>query len=130
MKKPGQLIWFFSINDAKAFKRIFKQNIIPLITSVYQMADVPANQPDAILNVAFSQSGLKKLGVNDDLKDPYFSKGQFVDANNLGDATTNNWVPTFKGTATHGVFIMSRYPQIISLRDGALTNNVVTNKPT
>jgi hypothetical protein len=108
MKKPGQLIYFFQINDVKGFKQSFKKNIIPLITSVYQMADVPANQPESIVNVAFTHSGLKKLGVKDDLKDSYFSQGQFVDAYNLGDGATNNWVPSFKGTATHGVFIISR----------------------
>jgi hypothetical protein len=109
MKKPAQLIYFFKINNAKSFKSVFKKSVIPLITSVYQMADVPANQPDAIVNVAFTQTGLKTLGITDDLKDPHFSAGQYVDSRSLGDATTKNWVPTFKGTGTHGVFIISRY---------------------
>jgi hypothetical protein len=108
MKKPAQLIWFLQINDVKAFKTQFKKSVLPLITSVHQMADVPANQPEAIVNVAFSQTGLHLLGVNDDLKDPYFSAGQFVDSYTLGDKTTDNWVPTFKGTGTHAVFIISR----------------------
>ena len=66
------------------------------------------------LNLAFSQSGLTKLGVTDDLGDKAFKNGQFVDADNLGDPGTVNWKPAFKGTNVHGVFLIASDSTILT----------------
>lgn len=76
------------------------------VTTTTQLLDV-SKQPDAAVNVAFSQSGLVKLGINDSLNDPVYSAGQFADASNLGDPGTTNWVNAFKGTGIHGVFLLA-----------------------
>lgn len=105
MIKQMQLLYFFSINDAPTFKQQLNVQVMPMITSVYQL--LPGSQPPLVaLNVAFSQSGLTTLGINDNVHDPAFTNGQAADANNLGDAGTTNWVPSFIGTDTHGVFLM------------------------
>ncbi|KAG8733252.1 hypothetical protein FRC10_000333 [Ceratobasidium sp. 414] len=44
-----------------------------------QLAYIP------LLNIAFSQEGLRTLGISDDLGDPAFIKGQLEDARELGD---------------------------------------------
>jgi hypothetical protein len=109
MKKTVELLYFFKINQPKQFKANMLKNIIPLITSGTQLVGDPSQQPDAILNIAFTATGMKALGVPDNLGDPYFSKGQFADADALGDPGTANWHEGFKGTKTHGVFILARF---------------------
>ncbi|KAG8683211.1 hypothetical protein FRC08_014464, partial [Ceratobasidium sp. 394] len=60
--------------------------------------------PLPLLNIAFSQKGLNALGIKDDIGDPAFSKGQFADAETLGDQGTTtdkgfdpHWEAAFKG---------------------------------
>ncbi|KIJ24614.1 hypothetical protein M422DRAFT_194503, partial [Sphaerobolus stellatus SS14] len=77
-----------------------------LITTTTQLLDVN-KQPNALVNVAFSQTGLTALNVTDNLGDPIFSAGQFANAANLGDPGTGNWVSAFKGTNIHGVFLLA-----------------------
>ncbi|KAF8494772.1 hypothetical protein JB92DRAFT_2995234 [Gautieria morchelliformis] len=105
MKKKTELFYFFHINNVKSFKRSLKI-LAPLITTTTQLLDVK-KQPDALVNVAFSQTGLTALAVNDTLGDPVFAGGQFADAGNLGDPGTVNWVQAFKGTNIHGLFILA-----------------------
>lgn len=67
-----------------------------------------STQPIVALNIAFSQTGLQTLNINDDLADPPFSAGQFVDAANLGDPGTVNWIKAFTATKLlHGVFLIA-----------------------
>ncbi|KAF9265671.1 fungal peroxidase [Marasmius fiardii PR-910] len=98
MKKRKQLFYFFQINDKATFKLNLKRSIHPLITSTKQV-----QSSKSALNLAFSQSGLHFLGITDDV----FRKGQFADANNLGDPGTDNWVDAFKGTKVHGVLLLA-----------------------
>jgi len=81
--KPYQQYNFFTVEDVKTFKTVLRTDVYPLITSVAKMIDVP-QQPQVALNIAFSQTGLHRLGVTDDLQDAFFSKSQFADAHNLG----------------------------------------------
>jgi len=84
MKKKNELFYFFSINNVSTFKRILKKVIYPFITTTTQLLDVN-KQPQTALNVAFSQAGFTKLGINDSLGDTAFPGGQFADAAALGD---------------------------------------------
>ncbi|KAM5541403.1 hypothetical protein V8D89_004957 [Ganoderma adspersum] len=68
------------------------------------------------INIAFSHSGLVKLGINDDIGDAAFNKGQLADSQNLGDppapglgnntAFMPDWINAFKNPI-HGVIIVS-----------------------
>lgn len=105
MKKKQEVFLFFSINNAKAFKQ--KMKLLALtVTTTTQLLDV-SKQPNAAVNVAFSQSGLTTLGITDSLNDTVYTTGQFADAPNLGDPGTTNWVSAFKGTSIHGVFLLA-----------------------
>ncbi|KAJ7484486.1 fungal peroxidase [Mycena latifolia] len=106
MKKNQELFFFFSITNPKVFKQKLKSKILPLITTTTQLLDVSA-QPVTALNIAFSQSGLLALNINDSLGDPAFAGGQAADNGNLGDPGTKNWVPQFVGTKIHGVILLA-----------------------
>ncbi|KAF8322306.1 peroxidase TAP [Clavulina sp. PMI_390] len=106
MKKPLELFYFFQINNAAGFKTCLKTNVVPLVTSTYQILSPPAQQPLALLNIAFSQSGLTTLGITDNLGDSQFAGGQWADATNLND-DTSTWEDVWKGTNIHGVFLMA-----------------------
>ena len=105
MKKNVEVFYFFTINDANRFKDRLN-NIIPKITTTAELLDV-GSQPDTLINIAFSQRGLTALGVLDSLNDTSFSGGQLADAAFLGDPGTDNWVPEFKGTSIHGLFLLA-----------------------
>jgi DyP dimeric alpha+beta barrel domain len=105
MKKNKEVFYFFHINNVATFKKKLKI-LAPLVTTTTQLLDI-AEQPNALVNIAFSQTGLTALGVNDTLGDPAFTNGQFLDAGNLGDPGTVNWVPAFKGTNVHGVILLA-----------------------
>ncbi|GJJ15328.1 hypothetical protein Clacol_009604 [Clathrus columnatus] len=90
------------IVDPTGFKKLMNM-VIPTISTVDIMLDM-STQPSASLNMAFSQTGLHKLGIQDNLNDTVFSGGQFADAPNLAEST-NTWVSQFKGTSIHGVYI-------------------------
>ena len=106
MKKDKELFFFFEIKNATQFKSKLKTDIHRRITSTTKLLDV-ATQPMTAVNIAFSQSGLSTLGVQDDLQDSNFAQGQFQDAGVLGDPGTGNWVQGFAGTSIHGVFLLA-----------------------
>lgn len=107
MKKPLELFYFFQIKDPKAFKPLFVKFIVPLVTSAAVILSPPANQPDALLNVGFSNRGLTALGISgSSLGDSLFTAGQFAGANGLRDVPSN-WDPAFSGTNIHGVFLIA-----------------------
>lgn len=103
MKKKAESFIFFQIDNTAVFKIGLKKAINYLTTTTQLLSG--ANVP-AIVNVAFSQSGLTHLGVTDSLGDDVFSGGQFSDAANLGDVV-ENWLDVFKGTNIHGVFLIA-----------------------
>jgi len=105
MKKKKEKFFFFRIDNVVLFKTQLKL-AAPFITTTKDALDV-STQPDTMVNVAFSQSGLTRLNVTDDLGDAGFSAGQFADADALGDPGTTNWVTAFKGTNIHGVFLLA-----------------------
>jgi hypothetical protein len=105
MKKQIELFVFFTITDATTFKGELASDVIELITPTTSVLP-GASQPDAMLNLAFSQSGLTALGNQDDLGDSFFKNGQFADAVDLGDVTSN-WDEEFAGTTIHGVFLIA-----------------------
>ncbi|KAF7335655.1 DyP-type peroxidase [Mycena venus] len=107
MRKLFERFFFFGILNAPDFKAKLKTEILPLVTSTMQ---VIANETDTMLNIAFSQTGLVALnitGPTNDLNDAVFAKGQAMDAFNLGDPNTTNWVPEFVGTNIHGVMLLA-----------------------
>ncbi|KAF5353669.1 hypothetical protein D9758_008649 [Tetrapyrgos nigripes] len=106
MRKRTEMFFFFSVDDPTTFKSKLSSDIKSLITNTNQVLSV-STQPITAVNIAFSQTGLNALGVTDDLGDPGFKNGQFAVAAKLGDAGTDNWVPGFKGTNIHGVFLLA-----------------------
>jgi deferrochelatase/peroxidase EfeB len=107
MKKPKELFFFFTIKNAPAFKAALRK-LIPSITSTQTLLGNTPTPPDAMLNIAFSNTGLKTLNVTDNLGDSLFTAGQFADAANLKDDNpAKNWVKAFQGTSTHGVFLIA-----------------------
>lgn len=118
MKKPLELFYFFKINDATAFKTALRTNVVSLVTSTRTIISPPSSQPLAMLNIAFSQSGLTTLGITDNLGDSAFAAGQWADATNLKD-DTSTWQDPWKGTSIHGVFLIASDQQ-------TYINNLVT----
>ncbi|KAH7100800.1 DyP-type peroxidase [Auriculariales sp. MPI-PUGE-AT-0066] len=107
MRKKHETFVFFTINDSPKFKTTLKTSVVSQITSAAQLLQ-PSGQSFVAVNVAFSQSGLSKLGVTDDLKDATFTGGQSADATNLGDPGTVNWVGAFKDRKSmHGVLLVA-----------------------
>lgn len=105
MKKPVENFYFFQITDADAFKQTMRTTVLPLITSTATLVSPPAQQPNAYVNVAFSNTGLQTLDVTDSLEDSFFANGQFADAASLKD-DVSTWQDVFKGTNIHGVFLV------------------------
>lgn len=86
MKTPIELFYFYKIEHPDSFKRVLRsKKILSLITSAATLIGPAEYQPLAYLNLAFSQRGLKALGIKDDLGDKFFAKGQRADAASLGD---------------------------------------------
>ncbi|KAL0066368.1 dye-decolorizing heme-containing peroxidase [Marasmius tenuissimus] len=106
MKKSKELFFFFGITDVAAFKSKLGTDIHGRITSTTKLLD-KTTQPDTAVNIAFSQSGLTALGINDNLQDRNFRSGQLSDAGVLGDPGTGNWVSGFVGTRVHGVILLA-----------------------
>jgi hypothetical protein len=104
MKKQVERLIFFHINNAAGFKSSLK-NYISYITSTETLVSPPAQQPQAFVNLAFSQTGLTALGITDDLGDSQFTSGMFSDAPALGD-DTSKWISPFTGTNIHGVAVL------------------------
>lgn len=104
MKKQKERFIFFQINDAVQFKNALK-TYAPHITSTATLISPPAQQPLAFVNLAFSNTGLRTLGITDNLGDQQFSSGMFADAQNLKD-DLGQWAPPFTSTSIHGVFLM------------------------
>ena len=123
MKKQKETFYFFHINNAPAFKVALK-SYLPKITSTATLLSPPSSQPLAFVNVAFSQTGLTTLGITDNLGDSQFSSGQFADAENLGD-DTSQWEAPFKGTNIHGVFLIGSDQVHLSISRGAV---VITDR--
>jgi hypothetical protein len=108
MTKPSELFYFFTIQDPVAFKNALQTTIIPMITSVSNVISRNSDDLQAIVNIAFSATGLQTLNVTDSLGDSFFQKGQFSDAAGLGDVNpTQNWIQAFQGTSIHGVLLIA-----------------------
>ncbi|THV02655.1 fungal peroxidase [Dendrothele bispora CBS 962.96] len=105
MKKNKERFFFFGINDAATFKSKLASDIKSLVTTTNQLLSVNT-QPTTAVNIAFSHTGLTTLGVTDSLGESLFDQGQFADLSSLGDIESN-WVPGFKGTGVHGVFLLA-----------------------
>ncbi|KAJ7676056.1 dye-decolorizing peroxidase precursor [Mycena polygramma] len=105
MHKNKELFFFFGVNDAATFKSKLSSSILPLITSTTEILSVDT-QPVTAVNLAFSNTGLLALGVNDDLGDPDFTAGQFSETSTIGD-NPSLWDPAFAGTSIHGVFLLA-----------------------
>lgn len=119
LPKKTQTYFFFLIDESRvqAFRRQLAL-LIPLITTTAQVFShhekISQNKKDAVgrgvspsllkisgVNIVFSQKGLVKMGINDNIGDDVFSKGMLADAPTLGDpgtATSDSpdWVPAFK----------------------------------
>jgi hypothetical protein len=64
MSKNKELFFFFSVNDAATFKTKLASDILPLITSTTEILSVNT-QPVTAVNIAFSNTGLLTLGVEE-----------------------------------------------------------------
>ncbi|KAI0782337.1 DyP-type peroxidase [Abortiporus biennis] len=125
LPKKTETYIFFQISDDVSAFRSQLTHLVPLVTSTAQVLkdrDTIANhkqskKPGLVeisgLNIAFSQSGLTKMGLTDDVQDAGFKAGMLADAQALGDAGTTanskfdpNWVPAFKNPV-HGIIFLS-----------------------
>lgn len=107
MKKLNELFFFYEINNVDDYKCALRsKEVISLITSTAVLIGPAEFQPLAFLNVAFSHRGLVKLGVTDDLKDDFFTKGQKVDAPDLKDNLDDWEAPWSTSEGIHGVFLI------------------------
>ncbi|KAH9941342.1 peroxidase TAP [Amylocystis lapponica] len=130
LPKRTQTYVFFQIDDNVTAFRTQLSQLVPLITTTAQVvrdqqkiaqnkkaAAEKGVEPGLIklsgVNIAFSHTGLVKLGITADIGDSAFKEGQLADAANLGDqgTTTNgvfspNWIPAFKNLV-HGVILVS-----------------------
>ncbi|EJF56508.1 Dyp-type peroxidase [Dichomitus squalens LYAD-421 SS1] len=129
-KKVQHYLFFQIDNDVTSFRKRLGL-LIPLITTTAQVQDdrakIAANKEAAAkegkapellklsgVNIAFSQFGLTKLGITDNVGDTAFVEGQLKDSQNLGDAGTTDaqgnftpdWLPAFKNQI-HGLIIIS-----------------------
>ncbi|KAJ7205969.1 dye-decolorizing peroxidase precursor [Mycena pura] len=104
-QKNKELFFFFKVNDAATFKAKLASDIIPLITTTTEVLSEDT-QPVTAVNLAFSNTGLVALGVDDELGDPDFVAGQFSEATSVGD-DPSTWNPAFAGTNIHGVFLLA-----------------------
>ncbi|KAJ7037713.1 dye-decolorizing peroxidase precursor [Mycena alexandri] len=105
MHKNKELFFFFGVNDAVTFKTKLASDILPLITTTTEILSVDT-QPVTAVNIAFSNTGLLALGVNDNLGDPDFVSGQFAETATIGD-NPSLWNSAFAGTSIHGVFLLA-----------------------
>ncbi|PIL30378.1 hypothetical protein GSI_07563 [Ganoderma sinense ZZ0214-1] len=131
LPKRVQHYLLFQIDDDVAAFRKRLNLLIPLITTTAEVQDhrakIAAYKKAATalgiilpplpmwgVNIAFSHSGLVKLGMNDDIGDTAFTKGQLADSKSLGDpgasgkddTFTPDWITQFKNPI-HGVIIIS-----------------------
>ncbi|KAJ7624872.1 fungal peroxidase [Roridomyces roridus] len=104
--KRHETFLFFSIVDATSFKSKLRRKILPLVTNAGQMLK-NETQPNTLVNIAFSQTGLTALGITDNLNDTAFHAGQLANAQTLGDPRTTHWVPAFTTGKIHGVFLLA-----------------------
>ncbi|KAF7348499.1 DyP-type peroxidase [Mycena venus] len=121
MRKRAELFFFFHISNTVQFKSKLKSVILPLVTSTADLLDV-SSQPTTAVNIAFSQTGLNILNIHDSLNDIPFSGGQFNDASNLGDLTTN-WNNIVATLASLKSKLGSSISEIYSLQGAARPGN-------
>jgi len=107
MKKLNELFFFYEINNVDDYKCALRsKEVISLITSTAILIGPAEFQPLAFLNMGFSQRGLVKLGVTDDLGDEFFTKGQKADAPELKDNLDDWEAPWSTSEGIHGVFLI------------------------
>ncbi|KAJ8514899.1 dyp-type peroxidase [Pleurotus djamor] len=124
LPKRTETCYFFSICNVEGFASNLNQ-LVPLIKTTEQVVEDrkkiavhKATQcaglvPISSINIAFSQSGLTKLNITDNLGDESFAKGQRADAQSLGDAAqvhTSEYVPDWEEPFLqdiHGVVIVA-----------------------
>ena len=113
MNKKLEVFYFFSINNVASFKSKLKSNIVPRITSTTDI--LSTSQPQVMLNMAFSRTGLNTLGHTESFQDPSFDNGMLADSGALGDpSVSTNWRSEFQGTNIHGLFLIASVRELAS----------------
>ncbi|KAI9693742.1 MAG: hypothetical protein M1822_003013 [Bathelium mastoideum] len=108
LPKQTQSFFFFQINEVDAFRSNLS-NLVPLITSAQQTqsniseirqfkiknniqvdaGDGEVVHPDVVtvsgVNIAFSATGLQKIGITDNIGDTLFNSGMLSGSSALGD---------------------------------------------
>ncbi|KAI4597060.1 hypothetical protein KJ359_004973 [Pestalotiopsis sp. 9143b] len=121
--KKFETFVFFRINkDQVASFRNQLRQLLPRITSAkdsHKFRDDIKHSHDLLdnvaINIAFSQFGLKALGINDNINDQPFTDGQQKSAADLGDRVDETWDSEFKENLD-GVIIVA------ASRDALLKN--------
>lgn len=107
MKKKSELFYFFTIENPADFQVKLGSVIHPLITTTKQLLDI-STQPQTMLNIAFSQTGLHALGIMDDLVDPDFKAGHSATAPKDFKDQTSKWVGALSSSEKiHGVMLFA-----------------------
>jgi len=121
LPKALEYFYYFQITNVPKFRQTFGKFIVPKVTTSGQLVKNPPGPPTDPtnqflgLNVGFSHLGLQFFGLNDDLFDDSFVKGQQQDSKSLGDAGTQRgdfwtprWDPEYK-VDIHGIFLITAY---------------------
>ena len=131
MPKALEYFYYFRITNMTVFRKAMKDVVIPKITTADELvnrAPPPVNPRDPKsfeypflgVNVGFSHLGMKMFGLDSDLGDAAYVKGQQQDSRELGDAGTlrgNFWTPNWDGPFKediHGIFLIVAYNEPVA----------------
>lgn len=131
MPKALEYFYYFRITNLSFFRKVMKEFIIPKITTADELVNnppPPVNPADPSsfeypflgVNVGFTYLGMQKFGLDDDLCDAAYEKGQQQDSQELGDAGTYRgkfWTPNWDGAFKediHGIFNIVAYNEPVA----------------
>ncbi|KAJ9618693.1 hypothetical protein H2203_008897 [Taxawa tesnikishii (nom. ined.)] len=129
LAKKQETFLFFRISDHVDAFRTQLASFVPLITSVNGAKKLHQNIKDAKkeaakagkeppllemsgINIAFSQKGLNKLGIKDDIGDDVFKQGMLADVDNLGDDLAD-WDKHFKEEIHVMILVAANSEQVL-----------------
>ena len=131
MPKALEYFYYFRIKDLPYFRKVFKEFILPKITTADELVNRSPprpnpNKPETLeypflgVNVGFSHTAMKLFGLGDSLGDDAYVRGQQQDSKFLGDAGTQRgalWMPNWDDAfneAIHGVFLIVAYNEKVA----------------
>ncbi|CAA7270102.1 unnamed protein product [Cyclocybe aegerita] len=131
LPKALEYFYYFRIKDLPHFRKVFKEFILSKINTADELVNRPPPRvnpsdpksfeyPFLGINVGFSHLGMKLFGLDDDLGDEAYVRGQQQDSKFLGDAGTQRgtfWTPDWDGAfkeVVHGIFLIVAYNEKVA----------------